>query len=163
MASRKLSEIAKTIRSKNAGVDKITFDVIFPDRGTYARVRESGVLSREAVCRIFGIAAAQISDHVEFDPALAIKFTIYRRAPSGSPGDADIFGSQQYGPLLDIQCEILTGKIPSQDGVCEVLVILPAPKFFPPTAAATAATAEGIGRPAPQQSGHGEAQLEFVQ
>jgi hypothetical protein len=22
--------------------------------------------------------------------------------PSGSPGDADIFGSQQYGPLLDI-------------------------------------------------------------
>ena len=45
---------------------------------------------------------AQITDHVEFDPALAIKFTIYRRLPSGSPGDADIFGSQQYGPLLDI-------------------------------------------------------------
>jgi uncharacterized protein DUF4387 len=31
------------------------------------------------------------------------KFTIYRRMPSGSPGDADIFGSQQYGPLLDIE------------------------------------------------------------
>jgi Domain of unknown function (DUF4387) len=102
MASGKLSEIAKTIRSKNAGVDKITFDVIFPDRATYDRVRESGVLSPVAVCQIFGIAAAQISDHVEFDPALAIKFTIYRRMPSGSPGDADIFGSQQYGPLLDI-------------------------------------------------------------
>ena len=102
MASRKLSEIAKTIRSKNAGVDKITFDVLFPDRATYDRVRESGVLSRPAVCRIFGIDAAQISDHVEFDPALAIKFTIYRQMPSGSPGDADIFGSQQYGPLLDI-------------------------------------------------------------
>ena len=76
MASRKLSEIAKTIRSKNAGVDKITFDVIFPDRATYDRVRDSGVLSREAVCRIFGIDPAQITDHVEFDPALAIKFTI---------------------------------------------------------------------------------------
>jgi hypothetical protein len=22
--------------------------------------------------------------------------------PSGSPGDADVFGSHQYGPLLDI-------------------------------------------------------------
>jgi aerobic-type carbon monoxide dehydrogenase small subunit (CoxS/CutS family) len=33
----------------------------------------------------------------------AIKFTIYRRMPSGSLGDADIFGSQQYGPLLDIE------------------------------------------------------------
>jgi hypothetical protein len=102
-ASRKLSEIAKTIRSKNAGVDKITFDVIFPDRNSYAQVRESGVLSRESICRVFGIAAAQISDYFEFAPALAIKFTIYRRTPSGSPGDADIFGSQQYGPLLDIE------------------------------------------------------------
>jgi hypothetical protein len=48
-ASRKLSEVAKTIRSKNAGVDKVTFDVIFPDRATYDRVRGSGVLSRAAV------------------------------------------------------------------------------------------------------------------
>jgi hypothetical protein len=99
----KLSEIAKTIRSKNAGVDKITFDVIFPDRAAYERVRKSGVLSREEVCRIFGIDAARISDHVAFDPALAIKFTIYRRMSSGSPGDADVFGAQQYGPLLDIE------------------------------------------------------------
>ena len=103
MASCKLSEIAKTIRSKNAGVDKFTFDVIFSDRATYDRVRGSGIRSRAAVCRIFGIDAAQITDHVEFDPALAIKFTIHRRMPSGSPGDADIFGSQQYGPLLDIE------------------------------------------------------------
>ena len=102
MAGRKLSEIAKTIRSKNAGVDKITFDVIFPDRASYDRVRKSGVLSRASVCGIFGIDASEITDFVEFDPALAIKFTIYRGMPSGSPGDADIFGSQQYGPLLDI-------------------------------------------------------------
>jgi hypothetical protein len=98
----KLSDIAKTIRSKNAGVDKITFDVIFADRDTYDRVRDSGVLSREAVCRIFAIDAARISDHVAFDPALAIKFTIYRLRSSGSPGDADIFGAQQYGPLLGL-------------------------------------------------------------
>jgi uncharacterized protein DUF4387 len=103
MATRKLADIAKTIRSKNAGVDKITFDVIFADPATYGRVRDSGVLSREAVCRIFGIDAARISDHVAFDPALAIKFTIYRQRPSGSPGDADIFGAQQYGPLLDLE------------------------------------------------------------
>jgi hypothetical protein len=102
MAGRKLAELAKTIRSKNAGVDKITFDVIFPDHAAYQRVRDIGALSREAVCRIFGIDMAQLTDHVEFDPALAIKFTMYRRMPSGSPGDADIFGSQQYGPSLDI-------------------------------------------------------------
>jgi Domain of unknown function (DUF4387) len=85
MVGRKLSAIAKTIRSKNAGVDKITFDVIFPDRASYDRVRESGVLSRGSVCRIFGIDAAQITDHVEFDPALTIKFAVYRTMPSGQP------------------------------------------------------------------------------
>ena len=98
-----LADLAKTIRSKNAGVDKITFDVIFADRAAYDRVRKSGVLSREAVCRIFGVGPGEITDHVEFDPALAIKFTMRRRLTSGSPGDADIFGSQQYGPLLGIE------------------------------------------------------------
>ena len=102
MATKKLSELAKTIRSKNAGVDKITFDVIFADRADYDRVRRSGVLSRSAVCRIFGIADSRITDYAEFDPALAIKFTMFRTLSSGSPGDADIFGSQQYGPLMDI-------------------------------------------------------------
>jgi hypothetical protein len=99
----KLADIAKTIRSKNAGVDKITFDVIFADAAAYERVRKSGVLSREAICRLLGLTPERISDHVEFDPALAIKFTIYRLAPSGSPGDADVFGAQQYGPLLGIE------------------------------------------------------------
>jgi hypothetical protein len=103
MATRRLFDLAKTIRSKNAGVDRITFDVIFADRASYELVCRSGALSRDAVCRIFGIPASRITDHVQFDPALAIKFTISRTVPSGSPGDGDIFGSQQYGPLLDVQ------------------------------------------------------------
>ena len=102
MKGRKLGELAKTVRSKNAGVDKITFDVIFRDRETYEAVRRSGVLTRQTVARLYTIPDARISDFVEFDPALAIKFTIYRERPSGSPGDSDIFGAQQYTPLLDI-------------------------------------------------------------
>jgi Domain of unknown function (DUF4387) len=102
MGTCRLSEIARTIRSKNAGIDKITFDVIFAQRADYDLVRRSGVLSRAAVCRIFGIPESRMTDYVEFDPALAIKFTLLRSVTSGSPGDADVFGSQQYGPLLDI-------------------------------------------------------------
>jgi hypothetical protein len=98
-----LGDLAKTIRSKNAGVDKITFDVIFPNRASYDRVRRSGILSRDAICELYGIPSSRISDHVEFDSGLAIKFTIYRTLSSGSVGDSDVFGSQQYGPLLEIQ------------------------------------------------------------
>ena len=102
MKTRKLSELAKTIRSKNAGVDKITFDIIFTERAPYERVKKSRVLTRDTVAKLYGIAPERISDFVEFNPANAIKFTIYRLQPSGSPGDPDIFGSQQYAPLLDI-------------------------------------------------------------
>ena len=38
--------------------------------------------------------------------AYAIKFTICHREPSGSPGDRDIFGCQQYPPLLDIEVPV---------------------------------------------------------
>ena len=103
MKTHKLSELAKTVRSKNAGVDLITFDIIFSDRSTYERVKRARVVTRESVCALYRIPPARIADFVEFDPGNAIKFTIYRRRPSGSPGDPDIFGAQQYAPLLDIE------------------------------------------------------------
>ena len=103
MRTAKLSALAKTVRSKNAGVDKITFDIIFADRERYERVKQSGVITKASVARLYGIPEARISDFVAFDPACAIKFTVYRSRPSGSPGDTDIFGAQQYAPLLDIE------------------------------------------------------------
>lgn len=103
MKTQKLSELAKTIRSKNAGVDKITFDVIFTDRASYERVKAAGVLTRETVAKLYGVPDARISDFVEFDPGNAIKFTFFRLQPSGCAGDPDIFGAQQYAPLLDIE------------------------------------------------------------
>ena len=39
MKTQKLAELAKTIRSKNAGVNLITFDIIFAERSTYERVK----------------------------------------------------------------------------------------------------------------------------
>ena len=99
----KLATLAKTIRSKNAGVDLITFDVIFADRSAYERVKRAKVITRESICALYRIPESRIADFVEFDPANAIKFTIYRLRPSGSPGDPDIFGAQQYAPLLDIE------------------------------------------------------------
>jgi Domain of unknown function (DUF4387) len=50
---------------------------------------------------MFRIDPDRLTDHAEFDPARAIKFTIRLTIPSDSPGDGDIFGSQHYGPLLD--------------------------------------------------------------
>jgi len=103
MSSKKLYELAKTIRSKNAGTDKITFDIIFREKKNYELVKKSGVLNKELISKLYNIPQSAICDFVEYDPAFAIKFTIYRKEPSGSPGESDIFGCQQYPPLLDIE------------------------------------------------------------
>lgn len=106
MATKKLVELAKTIRSKNAGTDRITFDIIFRDKENYELVKASKCITKETVAKLYGISEERICDFVEFDPAYAIKFTIKRPLPSGSPGEGDIFGCQQYPPLLDIEIPV---------------------------------------------------------
>ena len=103
MTTKRLADIAKTIRSKNAGVDKITFDIIFRTEEEYELVRRSGVITRATISELYNLRQDRITDFEEFDPAFAIKFSILRERPSGSPGDPDIFGAQQYAPLMDIK------------------------------------------------------------
>lgn len=103
MKTVKLVDLAKTIRSKNAGTDRITFDIIFRERENYDLVKSSKAITRETIAELYDIDIDRITDFVEFDPAYAIKFTISRSSPSGSPGEGDIFGCQQYPPLLDIE------------------------------------------------------------
>ncbi len=106
MKTKKLIDIAKTIRSKNASPDRITFDIIFREKEDYELVKNSGVISKKSIAELYDIDIGRIRDFVEFDPAYAIKFTIARAFPSGSPGEGDIFGCQQYPPLLDIEVPI---------------------------------------------------------
>src|SRR4051794_19522665 len=98
----RLATLAKTLRSKNAGVDLITFDIFFPDTETYHRVVESKALTRESVAQLFRTEPNGVVTFLELEPLQAIKFTIRRDRPSGSPGDSDVFGAQQYAPLLSV-------------------------------------------------------------
>jgi len=106
MKTVKLVDLAKTIRSKNAGTDRITFDIIFREKENYDLVRKSGVFTKAHMAKLYGIDEARIVDYVEFDPAFAIKFTINRLKPSGSFGEGDVFGCQQYAPLLDVEIPV---------------------------------------------------------
>src|SRR5690625_444087 len=98
-----LVDLAKTVRSKNAGTDRITFDIIFENKDDYEHVKTCEVLTKDSVAKLYDIDENRITDFVHYDPANAIKFTIDRPCPSGSPGDSDVFGSQQYAPLLTVE------------------------------------------------------------
>ena len=106
MKTVKVLDLAKTIRSTNAGTDRSTFDIIFTEKDKYELVKNSKVLNKEFIAELFDIDINRITDFVEFDPAYAIKFTITRLQPSGSPGDSDVFGCQQYPPLLDVEIPV---------------------------------------------------------
>ena len=106
MTTAKLSTLAKVVRSKNAGVDKITFDIIFADRGSYERVTRSGAISKASVARLYGIHESRISDFVAFDPACAIKF------PCTVSGQAAARGTRiSLGPNSTRRC--WTSRSPS--------------------------------------------------
>ncbi|MBR2670819.1 MAG: DUF4387 domain-containing protein [Oscillospiraceae bacterium] len=106
MKTVKLVDLAKTIRSKNAGTDRITFDIIFRKQEEYELVKNANIFNKPFIAEFFGIPESRIADCVCFDPAYAIKFTIDRTRPSGAFGEGDIFGCQQYPPLYDIEIPI---------------------------------------------------------
>lgn len=99
----KLGALATTLTSKNAGNFHLTFDIVFADDATYARVRDSGALNAAAIARLFGISDNDVLGVIPFDPGRAIKVNINREKPSGDPGETDVFGAQQYTPLLDLE------------------------------------------------------------
>ena len=96
-----LGELARLIRSKNAGPFELTFDIMFDDQATYERVKRSGKLSRELVADIYSLPASDVKFFF-CDHARAIKATIPRPFFQGDPRDSDSHGGQQYAPLMGI-------------------------------------------------------------
>ena len=106
----KLAHLAQVIRSKNAGPFELTFDILFSDLETFQRVKDSGVITRELVARLYRIPVGQVL-HLVFVPAArAIKATIVRPVPSGSVGDTDVYGAQQHAPWLDVEIPLPDGQ-----------------------------------------------------
>ena len=99
----RLADLAKEISSKNAGAFSITFDIVFDDSATYTRVKEARVITAEAVAAAYGMPVDDVLDVVEFDQGNAFKVAVRRTRPSGSVGETDVFGAQQYAPLLDFE------------------------------------------------------------
>jgi hypothetical protein len=98
----KLGELARLIRSKNAGPFELTFDIMFDDRETFQQVKESNALSREVIGTIYRVPLEDVKFFV-VPEALAFKASIPRPRFQGDLLDSDGHGGQQYAPLIDIE------------------------------------------------------------
>ena len=100
-AGSTIADLAVLVRSKNAGPFWLTIDIMFDDPEKYRRVRDGEVVNRAAVAGMFKRDPADIIV-VNHDAALAIKVSFPRPQSSGSKYDSDVYGGQQYAPLLSL-------------------------------------------------------------
>lgn len=100
--STPLHQLAKLVRSKNAGPFELTFDILFDDAATWRRVAESDVLSAARMASLYNVPAGDVRVF-HYEPGLAIKISFPRPVPSGDPRDRDVTGGQQYAPLVDLE------------------------------------------------------------
>jgi hypothetical protein len=98
----KLWQVAKLIRSKNSGPFELTFDVILKDRATYEKVRDAKVINADWFASTYRLKPELVAI-INYDAANAIKITIPRPTISGDIDDNDVFGGQQYGPLVELE------------------------------------------------------------
>jgi len=98
----RLRDLARMIRSKNAGPFELTIDIIFSDQATYERVKKSGLVSKAFIAGMFQIGPEKVK-LFHYDPAYAIKASVPRYTISGDPDETDVFAGQQYPQLVDLE------------------------------------------------------------
>jgi hypothetical protein len=96
-----LGDLARLIRSKNAGPFVLTFDVMFEDEATYRHVLKSRVLTAEVFSRLYDVPVQQVQ-FFEHDAARAIKISIPRPTVQCDLDDGDAYGGQQHAPLVTL-------------------------------------------------------------
>ncbi len=103
MKTKNICELARTIRSKNAGYFAVTMEIIFDDREVYNKVKESGAVTKEAIARAYRVPVEKVENFHFFDPGMGIKANFLSDTASGGPGETDVYGCQQYAPLFSLE------------------------------------------------------------
>src|SRR5262245_31750693 len=85
----RLRELARLIRSKNAGPFELTIDILFADQPTYERVKRSGRVNVELIADMFRLDPEKVR-LFHYVAADAIKVSIPRLIGSGGPDETEI-------------------------------------------------------------------------
>jgi hypothetical protein len=95
----RLLDLAVVIRSKDAGINRLTFDVIFTSPANYEAALRSNVFHKESIARILGLPVEHVVGTFFVDSCNAIKISIDRPNISASADERDVFGAQQQSAI----------------------------------------------------------------
>jgi hypothetical protein len=97
---RRLRDVARTLKSANAGASWITFDMFFDDIGDLRDA--SAALTPHRISQLYQVAEQNVQVFA-IEQLLAIKVTIPRLSFLGSVDERDFDGVQQHAFLLEIE------------------------------------------------------------
>lgn len=103
---RKLADMTKVLRSKDAGIGVITYDLFFTTDAEFEQAVQSGVLDRASIARAMEWDFDSILGCYAMPACNAIKISRYRRLQSGRYLSRDVYGSQQQRQLEDLDVPI---------------------------------------------------------
>lgn len=96
----KLIDVARILRSKNAGPLYVTFDIMFDEARGLDRAMAS--IDEPLIAKLYEVDESEVSI-IPYEVVNSLKITIPREHVSGDIGDDDIYGCQQHGKLADIE------------------------------------------------------------
>jgi hypothetical protein len=99
LGTYRLLDMAVVIRSKDAGINRLTFDIIFTSGENYEAALRSNVFSKNNVARILALPVDRVVGTFFVDTCNAIKISIDRLNISASVDERDVFGAQQQAAI----------------------------------------------------------------
>jgi Domain of unknown function (DUF4387)/Acyclic terpene utilisation family protein AtuA len=102
IGSHRLLDMATVIRSKDAGINRLTFDIFFTSAENYEAALNSNLFTRENIAGVIKIPPANVIGTYFVDACNAIKISVDRLNISASVDERDVFGAQQQSALEEM-------------------------------------------------------------
>jgi hypothetical protein len=99
LGTQRLLDMAVVIRSKDAGINRLTFDIIFTSGENYEAALRSNVFSTNNIAKVLSLPVDRVIGTFFVDTCNAIKISIDRPNISASADERDVFGSQQQADI----------------------------------------------------------------
>jgi Domain of unknown function (DUF4387)/Acyclic terpene utilisation family protein AtuA len=106
LGTHRLLDMAVVIRSKDAGINRLTFDIIFTSGENYEAALRSNVFSKNKIAKILGLAVDRVVGTFFVDTCNAIKISVDRLSISASMDERDMFGAQQQAAIEGLNIPI---------------------------------------------------------
>jgi uncharacterized protein DUF4387/acyclic terpene utilization AtuA family protein len=111
VGTHRLLDMAVVIRSKDAGINRLTFDIIFTSGENYEAALRSNVFSKDNVAKVLGVMPDRIVGTFFVDTCNAVKISLDRPNISASPDERDVFGAQQQAAIEGLSIPVHAGAL----------------------------------------------------